>query len=183
MNELLSYSSELKHEANQLVVSSHLLDLLREYGCPLSGESFELNVMTNRIINFYVGNDEMDEESIFHMGYQLTKRFNPYKVIFANEKDKYQWSVYMIQKGEEWKLDISVLPENIVKGKVEKQELLKSLFTEKKRECILFFKQQSGYNRYYTSDHVYKAVLEDDIHDDMSFFMWLQRQKKVNQQT
>ncbi|NER43982.1 hypothetical protein G3M54_28360 [Bacillus megaterium NBRC 15308 = ATCC 14581] len=125
--------------------------------------------MTNRIINFYVGNDEMDEESIFHMGYQLTKRFSPYKMIFANEKDKYQWSVYMIQKGEEWKLDISVLPENIVKGKVEKQELLKSLFTEKKRECILFFKQQSGYNRYYTSDHVYKAVLEDDIHDDMSF--------------
>ena len=26
------------------------------------GESFELNLMTNRIINFYVGNDEMDEE-------------------------------------------------------------------------------------------------------------------------
>lgn len=183
MNELLSYSSELKHEANQLVVSNRLFNLLREYGCPLSGESFELNVMTNRIVNFYVGNDEMDEESIFHMGYQLTKRFQPYKMIFANEKGKYQWSVYMIQKGEEWKLDISVLPENIVKGKVEKQVLLKSLLTEKKRECILFFKQQSGYNRYYTSDHVYKAVLEDDIYDDMSFFMWLQKQKKGNQQT
>ena len=52
MNELLSYSSELKHEANQLVVSNRLFNLLREYGCPLSGESFELNVMTNRIINF-----------------------------------------------------------------------------------------------------------------------------------
>ncbi len=70
-----------------------------------------------------------------------------------------------------------------MKGKVEKQVLLKSLLTEKKRECILFFKQQSGYNRYYTSDHVYKAVLEDDIYDDMSFFMWLQKQKKGNQQT
>ena len=40
MNELLSYSSELKHEANQLVVSNHLLDLLREYGCPLSRGEF-----------------------------------------------------------------------------------------------------------------------------------------------
>lgn len=51
------------------MVFSYLLDLLREYGCFFLGESFELNVMINCIINFYVGNDEMDEEFIFYMGY------------------------------------------------------------------------------------------------------------------
>ncbi|TYR81689.1 hypothetical protein FZC66_07605 [Priestia megaterium] len=181
MNELLSRSGELKKEATNLLEEYQLMSVFKRYGNPLIGGSFDLEVMTSRHFVVYIGSSALFEEHFFKLGKEIAVRLQPTKMVFINEQQKEEqlhWSVYTDVEGYEWKIDISLVPTAIVQHRLQYQQRLKAKITEEKKARILLFKQQSGYNRYYKSEHVYEAVLEDDVKDDMSFFVWLQQCKK-----
>ncbi|MDT2046398.1 hypothetical protein NIZ91_12540 [Bacillus sp. 1780r2a1] len=182
MNELMAWSEQLQAEATSLLEEYQLLHLCKQYGNPLIAGSFDLNVMVFRHLDVYIGSDKVIEDLFFALGKDLAIRMNPVKMVFVGNKDEEEgmtWSIYANVEGHEWKININVVAEAVIQQMLQKQQKLKAKMTEKKREHILFFKQQSGYNRYYKSAHVYEAVLVEDVQDDMTFFKWLQHKKRA----
>ncbi|WP_110114707.1 hypothetical protein [Bacillus sp. CGMCC 1.16541] len=185
MNELLSQSSELKREATELLDDYHLLSILKKYGNPLIIGSYDLDVMTWRDIDVYIGNDVMFEDAFFRLGRELTMRFEPKKMIYRNERiaktphlpNGLYWGMYADSLEKEWKFDIWLVSTELVRQQLKKQQQLKSMLTDEKRNLILSLKQQNGYRRYYTSEDVYKGVIEHNVRDAGAFFIWLQQQK------
>lgn len=182
MNELMVWSEQLQAEATSLLEEYQLLHLCKQYGNPLIAGSFDLNVMVLRHLDVYIGSDKVIEDLFFALGKDLALRMKPVKMIFIGNKEKEEemtWAVYTDIEGHEWKIKVNVVSEATIQQMLQKQQKLKAKMTEKKREQILFFKQQNGYNRYYKSAHVYEAVLVEGVQDDMTFFKWLQHKKRA----
>ncbi|MBM7703846.1 hypothetical protein [Metabacillus iocasae] len=187
MNELLLQSSELRLEATDLLDDYDLLSILKKYGNPLIIGSYDLDVMTWRDIDVYIGNDVMLEEDFFQLGRELTMSFEAKKMVYRNERiattshlpKGLYWGMYADLLEREWKFDIWLVSTELVREQLKKQQRLKSMMTDDKRSLILSLKQQNGYRRYYTSEDVYEGVIKHNVRDAGAFFIWLQQRKSL----
>jgi hypothetical protein len=187
MNHSLSELNELiRKEADEILYQKGLLSILEKYGTVKISGSYQLDLMTWRDLDIYLGSDEITESGFFDLGSEILNLLQPVKMSYRNERGKTSaflpdglyWGIYLgNERAGAWKIDIWAVNFQEQKRLLQYGEDLKSRLNPENREKILEIKSQCWknpqYRRSFSSTDIYQAVLEKGISDFKSFTEYL----------
>ena len=191
MSNILIETDELiRREADEILYQKGLLSLLKRYGTPYVSGSYVLQLMTWRDLDIYLEADEIVETSFFHLGGQIASALCPVKMHFRNERiggteglpRGLYWGIYLgdERKGD-WKIDIWTLDRDQCQQAVDYEADLVRRLTPETRLRILDIKSQCwqdpGYRRSFSSQDIYRAVLEEGVTSINEFEAFLRGQR------
>ena len=168
----------IRKEADQLLGPKGLRSLLKDYGTPHVTGSYVLHLMTWRDLDIYLDAPDLSEESFFRLGGRIASCLSPVRMSFRNERIVrtpnlplgLYWGVYLgdERKGA-WKIDIWAVDSQECERQLDFNRQLAAAVTPSFRCRILSIKQacwkDPGYRKTYTSQDIYRAVIEQGIED------------------
>jgi hypothetical protein len=173
---LWAYSSmdnaELRAEANRLILSCRLAELLAEYPGWFVGGSYSYDLMCWRDLDVYVLDPTHDLKRCFEIGYELTGRLAAKKSRFTNniggEPNGLYWGIKLgdVRQGA-WKLDVWFLSRMGYDQHAAYSSRMRERLTTKNRSIILAIKEaywrRPSYRDTVTGDMIYRAVLDQGV--------------------
>ena len=185
--DLLRQDKIIRQEADDLLESNGLRNLLEEYGIPHVVGSYALHLMTWRDLDIYLEQQEFSEELHFQLGGRIASCLAPVKMSFRNERIAQTpnlpfglyWGIYLgnERKGA-WKIDIWAIDSYECEQRLQFTEEILALLTPSLRMKILCIKaecwQDPGYRKIYTSQDIYHAVIEEGIEDVDGFKRYME---------
>ena len=189
-NNLIETDELIRREADEILHQKGLLSLLKRYGTPHIAGSYVLQLMTWRDLDIYLEADEIAETRFFHLGGQIASTLCPVKMHFRNEligqteglpRGLY-WGIYLgdERKGD-WKIDVWTLDGDQCQHAIDYGADLVRRLTPETRLRILDIKSQCwqdpGYRRSFSSQDIYRAVLEEGVTSMNEFEAFLRRQR------
>ena len=188
---LIEIDESIRREADEILKGRGLLEILNEYGTPYLTGSYALQLMTWRDLDIYLEADNIREQVFFELGGRLASALRPTRMSFRNERiaeteglpHGLYWGIYQGNEREgAWKIDIwAVTPSQRMKLTDYCDSLAKQI-TPKVRLSILRIKshcwQDPEYRRSFSSQDIYRAVLEKGIADIEGFRQYLQMKDK-----
>jgi hypothetical protein len=184
-------NQQIKQEADDILYTQGLFGMLSKYGKPFVTGSYVLNLMTWRDLDIYLQKENMGEEEFFKLGTELNDRFHPEKMSYRNERIKQTqglpaglyWGVYFgnERKGA-WKIDIWAVDEKECRQRINFCDDIAARLDPFSQKKILAIKsycwQDPEYRRSYTSNDIYKAVLDKGVANLEEFKIYLQTKKR-----
>lgn len=185
---LLTFSANIKKEAENLLYKRGLVPLVKEYGEVILTGSYTIDLMLKKDLDISVVNPELTLKEFFDLGYKLTEKFNPSSVFFRDTSIKQLFgrpdnSLYWGLVFEDWKIDLWVVPEFVAANSKEYVQKIVDHLTPEKREIILSIKEKyindPNYRQYFSSKEIYNAVLFHNVLDIKSFVKHLSKTKRI----
>ena len=187
-NNLIETDLLIRREADEILHQKGLLSLLKGYGIPHIAGSYVLQLMTWRDLDIYLEADEIVEARFFHLGGQIAATLCPVKMNFRNERigqteglpRGLYWGVYLgDERRGDWKIDIWTLDRDQYQQAIAYEADLARRLTPETRLSILAIKSQCwqdpGYRRSFSSQDIYRAVLEEGVTSMNEFEAFLNR--------
>ena len=187
-NNLIETDQLIRREADKILHQKGLLSLLKRYGTPHVAGSYVLQLMTWRDLDIYLEADEIVEARFFHLGGQIASILCPVRMHFRNERigqteglpRGLYWRVYLgDERRGDWKIDIWTLDGGQYQQALAYEADLARQLTPETRLSILRIKSQCwqdpGYRRSFSSQDIYRAVLEEGVTSMNEFEMVLNR--------
>ncbi|MBS4220285.1 hypothetical protein KHA96_18445 [Bacillus sp. FJAT-49711] len=184
-NDIEDLNLMITREANEILYTLGLFNILKKYGNPHISGSYLLKMMTWRDLDIYLESDRMNDELFFELGKEISINLKPAKMSFRNEligrtphlpKGLY-WGVYTTFFGQQWKIDIWAISSREFQKKLSEFEKLYSQIDSIKRKRILDLKSQlhshHKYRKVFFSVDIYEAVVQDNIQTINQFKEWL----------
>ena len=168
----------IRTEADGLLGTKGLRGLLEDYGTPHVTGSYAMHLMTWRDLDIYLEAPNLSVESFFRLGGRIASCLAPVRMSFRNERINrtpnlplgLYWGVYLgdERKGA-WKIDIWAVDSEECERQLQFNRRLAAALTPSFRRKILSIKQacwkDPGYRKAYTSQDIYRAVIEQGIED------------------
>jgi hypothetical protein len=112
--DIIVHEKELRNEADELLYSKELLQLLKQYGTPHITGSYTLKLMTWRDLDIYLVADELETKDFFALGSDIANLLKPVKMSFRNERiaktsglpHGLYWGTYLDETMGGWKIDL-----------------------------------------------------------------------------
>ncbi len=194
MNKTITdINRQIKEEADDILYSQGLFAILSKYGVPHITGSYSLNLMTWRDLDIYIQNENMSEAEFFQLGAEINKKYNPVKMSYRNERitqtkglpPGLYWGVYSgNERNGAWKIDIWAVDENECRRLLKFCDDIAAKLTLFTKQIILTIKsscwQDPEYRRSYTSNDIYKAVLDNEVTSLEEFRSYLERNQLQN---
>lgn len=178
-------NSIIKTEADGILHENGFMQVLNIFGKPFVSGSYFLNLMTWRDLDIYLGNDDMNEESFFQLGKNISLCIKPSKMHYRNEfigctehlPRGFYWGCYTIFNSNAWKVDVwAISSDEFAKRQLEIYEL-KSKINAVQRMAIMRLKKSLYnhplYRKKFFSVDIYNAVVEDNVDSENNFNNWL----------
>jgi len=165
-------NTELKKEADLLVLQCRLAEMLAVYPSWFIGGSYSYDLMCWRDLDIYVLDPAHDLKQCFEVGYELTLRLAANKSFFTNNVGGKPSGLYWgIRLGDArrgaWKLDVWLLDQTGYQQHATYSSVMREKLTSENRRIILTIKeaywQQASYRDTITSDMIYRAVLDNEV--------------------
>src|ERR1051326_8117974 len=118
---LLAQNDLIKKEADEILHSKGLLQILNSFGTPHISGSYSLDLMTWRDLDIYLEAGNITTKDFFLLGEKIATALNPLKMSFRNEiiaKTKglpngLNWGIYLgNERAGAWKIDIWLVKES-----------------------------------------------------------------------
>lgn len=183
----------LRVEANGLLHGKGLLALLEEYGKPYVTGSYALKLMVWRDLDIYLVAKSLSIPTFFELGHRIAASLRPQRMHFRNERNVktkglphgLYWGIYLGDEPENsWKVDIWAINAKQFKSLKDYHEAIANRLTEDTRLNILEIKsvcwKNPGYRKTFTSQDIYRAVLDESVNDLPGFCSYLQRVKGIS---
>jgi hypothetical protein len=171
-------NTELKKEADLLVLQSGLAELLAVYAGWFIGGSYSYDLMCWRDLDIYVLDPAHDLKQCFEVGYEVTLRLSAKKSFFTNnvggEPNGLYWGIRLgdVRQGA-WKLDLWFLDRAGYEQHAAYSSSISEKLTTENRAIILRIKEaywrQASYRDTVTSDMIYRAVLDNGVRTASDF--------------
>jgi len=192
VNDLILLNEQIRQEADDILDVRGLRKILNDYGGVHVTGSYSLGLMTWRDLDIYLENDDLSETRFFELGKQINSLLKPVKMSFRNErvaKTKglpvgLYWGIYLgdERKGA-WKIDLWALGKEECKTRLKFCSDLGAKISADAAIKILEIKSRCWtdphYRKFYTSNDIYTAVLDNQAHDLESFKIYLQNKLSV----
>ena len=192
MSDLIFLNEQIRQEADDILDARGLRKILTDYGIVHLTGSYSLGLMTWRDLDIYLENDDLSETRFFDLGNRVNSLLNPVKMSFRNERiaktkglpTGLYWGIYLgdERKGA-WKIDLWALDNEECKTRLNFCNDLAAEISADARIKILEIKSQCWtdphYRKFYTSNDIYTAVLDNQAHDLESFKIYLQNKLSV----
>jgi hypothetical protein len=185
-------NDEITIEANEILYSQGLFDLINKYGKGILTGSYSLECMAWRDLDIYIVNDNLCVNSFFQLGNDLANLLNTPKMNYRNELISHRknlpeglyWGIYFNNnKSKQWKIDIWMINSKEYMTFERHTNDLKSKITEELRLKIIEIKAQFCFNPKYrkdfTSQDIYRAVLDDKVLNVSDFKSYIQNEKGI----
>ena len=171
-------NTELKTEADLLVLQCNLTELLAGYPGWFIGGSYSYDLMCWRDLDIYILDPSHDLKQCFEVGYELSRRLVAKKSFFTNnvgsEPNGLYWGIRLgdARRGA-WKLDVWFIDQEGYQQHAAYSADMRAKLTGENREVILtikeFYWRQASYRDKVTSDMIYRAVLEKGVRSISEF--------------
>ncbi|HVG18512.1 MAG TPA: hypothetical protein VNI02_05620 [Blastocatellia bacterium] len=165
-------NTELKTEADALILGCGLPELLAAYPRWFIGGSYSYDLMCWRDLDVYALDPPRDLKRCFEVGYELTSRLAAKKSYFTNnvggEPSGLYWGIRLgdARQGA-WKLDIWFLDLSDYERHEAYSSGMRERLTTENRSIILAIKEaywrRPSYRDTVTSDMIYRAVLDNGV--------------------
>jgi len=193
MNDLEELNLKIIGEANKLLITYDLLEIMGKYGVPVTTGSYVLELMTWRDLDCYLENDEITESRFFQLGAEIASHLKPQRMHFRNEfvgktpgnPVGLYWGIYLTSHDfpEEWKIDIWAVDSTQAKKLQGDFEALMNRIDASKRLLILDIKnhfcKHPEYRRRFSSMDIYNTVIEGDVKSVEEFDRWLKKNRGI----
>lgn len=190
--DLTLLDQQIRWEADDLLDKNGLRNILAQYGIVHITGSYTLALMTWRDLDLYLENDRLAEDQFFELGQELASLLEPVKMSFRNERIAktrglpvgLYWGVYLgDERSGAWKIDIWAMSKEECDQRLKFCDDLAKRITPASRSKILEIKSKCWtdprYRKYYSSNDIYTAVLENHANDIESFRIFLQNKLSV----
>jgi len=171
----------LKTEADSIICSAGLPELLASYPEWFIGGSYSYDLMCWRDLDIYSLDLERDLKRCFAIAFQVTERLKAHKSRFTNniggEPNGFYWGIALgnTRQGA-WKLDLWFLDQSGYDRHAAYSEEMMRKLTPETRSTILSIKEAYWQRREFrdtvTSDMIYRAVLEHGVKDVAGFELY-----------
>lgn len=185
MHRLLEESKRIKAQANKILKTSGIIDILQSYGEVKIGGSYALDVMLRPDIDIFVVAPQHNWDGVLEIQSKIMKSKYFREFDFVNWVDfedqsltsmkGYYFQPWVPVDGQLWKIDIWLITSESDKS-AETTEHFKKLLSEadeSKKITILEIKEAMRQGKKYIKGVdgrlIYKAVLEDDITNPKEF--------------
>jgi hypothetical protein len=175
-------NTKLKTEADLVVLTCRLPQLLAAYPRWFIGGSYSYDVMCWRDLDIYVLDPEHELKRCFDVAYEVTRRLAANKSRFTNnvgaEPDGFYWGIKLgdILQGA-WKLDMWFLDQRGFDEHAAYTARMNERLTANSRARILSIKEaywrRPEFRDTITSDLIYRAVLDNKVEDVDGFERFL----------
>ena len=156
-------------KANELIMQSNLLDIMRKYGNATIVGSYRMQVMTWNDLDFYVDLVDFKAENYYGLVAELITQLKPirYDGIFNMEQHKYFVGLEILHNGERWNLDIWWKTYREIEDSLAYADELMSRMEgqPKLREAVIGIKQELIKHRLYGFDKNKKHYHSNEIYD------------------
>ena len=183
---------KIRKEADELLYGRGLLALLEGYGTPHVTGSYALGLMAWRDLDVYIEADEILVTDFFELGGKIAAMLQPVKMHFQNgiidpaewKPTGLYWGVYLGDEREgAWKIDIWAVDSKECRRLMRYCDRIGERLDPASREVILEIKSRCWkdprYRRAYSSEDIYRAVLDEGVSDIAGFRTYL-RGKGIN---
>jgi hypothetical protein len=175
-------NAKLKTEADLVVLTCRLPQLLAGYSRWFIGGSYSYDLMCWRDLDVYILDPEHDLKKSFDVAYEVTRRLAANKSRFTNnlgaEPDGLYWGIKLgdVLQGA-WKLDLWFLDQSGFDEHAAYTARMNERLTADSRARILSIKaaywQKPEFRDTITSDLIYRAVLDNNVVDVSGFERFL----------
>ena len=183
--------TSIRQEAHRILTELGLEELLKGYGEPFVSGSYYLDLMTWRDLDIYI--DLIEENRFFQLTFELAHLLKPHRINYRNEiasgregKPPGLYSgLYANLLGEEWKIDLWGLGEDLIDSfKKESRQLKDSIHQQGREAVVLAIKERFChhplYRRQFFSMDIYNSVIHHGVQSVEGFSDWLSTNKGVN---
>ncbi len=163
---------KVRKEADEILYSKRLIELLNQYGRAEITGSYPLKLMCKKDLDISLVNSNFKPESFFELGSKIVALLKPHSVYYRDTrvrpvKNRPTNALYFGILFNDWKIDLWVIDEEWWgESKKYTDKIIESL-TEEKRLLILeikeHYKNLPEYGKLFSSKEVYRAVLEENI--------------------
>ncbi len=177
-------NKRIKSEADLVVLTVRLPQLLAAYPAWFIGGSYSYDLMCWRDLDIYILDPEHDLKQCFDVAFEVTRRLSANKSRFTNniggEPDGYYWGIKLgdIRQGA-WKLDLWFLDQSGYDRHAAYSEDLNRRLTPETRSSIMTIKEaywrRPEFRDTVTSDMIYRAVLENHVRELGEFERYVER--------
>ena len=178
----------LRSEADALLDQRGLRDLLASYGTLRPTGSYALQLMAWRDLDLYLVAPGLDVEAFFALGGRIARLLQPQRMHFRDERvaqtpglprDGLYWGIYTGDlQADGWKIDLWAIDSPEHARLQAHADGIAARLTPEARTRILRVKagcwMRPGYRRRYSSQDIYRAVLDHGIGDLDAFEAYLQ---------
>lgn len=191
-SELEALNSSIKKEADEILNGNGgLLRILEGYGKVSVSGSYFLDLMTWRDLDIYITSDDINEESFFALGKDISLCLKPSKMSYRNEligrtshlPKGYYWGCYTNINANAWKVDVWSISQEEFDEKEKAIHDLKSQLNEGQRMVILSLKNgvysHPLYRKQFFSVDIYHAVIHDNVNNADDFKEWLLHNREI----
>ena len=175
-------NAKLKTEADLVILTSRLPQILTPYSEWFIGGSYSYDLMCWRDLDIYVLDPEHDLKRCFDVAFEVTRRLLANKSRFTNnlggEPDGFYWGIKLgdVRQGA-WKLDIWFLDQKDYEQHAAYTATMKERLSPEFRARILAIKQaywqRPEFRDTVTSDLIYRAVIEHGVKNVKEFERFL----------
>ena len=183
---LISHDAALRAEADNLLIETGLMDLLRQRGSIHVSGSYVLRLMTWRDLDVYLEAPAITVTDFFTLGTRIAELLDPWKMFFTNNRarldPKYPGGLYWgirlgdVRKGA-WKIDLWAMDSPACRLALEKSDEIAARLTPESRQVILKLKSQlwrhPDYRDTITAKTIYDAVLGGGVTDLDGFWVFV----------
>jgi len=173
---LIAHDAALRAEADNLLIETGLMDLLRQRGSFRISGSHALRLMTWRDLDVYLEAPAITVTEFFTLGTRIAELLDPWKMFFTNNRarldPKYPpglyWGIRLgdVRKGA-WKIDLWAMDSPACRLALEKCDEIAARLTPESRHVILELKSQlwrhPDYRDTITAKTIYDAVLDRGV--------------------
>lgn len=191
-SELDELSFGIRNEAEVILYEYGLMERLNRFGKIFVSGSYFLELMTWRDLDIYLEADNMNVETFFELGRDISLCIQPSKMNFRNEligrtehlPQGYYWGCFAVINSNAWKVDVwSISSKDFVQKQREIHEL-KSKINGVQRKMILMLKNNLHnhplYRKKFFSVDIYNAVIQDNIYSVENFRDWLLLNRQIS---
>lgn len=186
-------NDEIKKEADEILYSRGLFEIVNKYGKGIITGSYALGCMAWRDLDIYIINDNPDLNSFFRLGNEMALLLKTPKMNFRNELISHRknlpeglyWGIYFNNEYDnQWKIDIWMMSSEEYEPFERHFNELNSKMTDTSKKIIMDIKSQSWqhpkYRKEFTSQDIYKAVLDKNIQNMTDFKFYLRKEKGID---
>jgi hypothetical protein len=177
------HADKLRQEAEIVLGSIRMYDILRPYGKVYPTGSYYLYVMVYPDIDLYLTKVRIDQ--LFEIGAQITASELVTQVVFERSDDPVHLpeGLYLKSRvrygdwGRPWKIDLWSLPENVILRNMAKMQHFQGKLTPALREQIIRYKLSVMTSQQrtpkYSGYYIYMAFIEEGFTDFESVTRYL----------
>jgi hypothetical protein len=189
--ELLALDKAIRGEADEILWKRGLHRLLVQYGEVHPTGSYALRLMVWRDLDLYLVAPGITVDAFFRLGHRIAELLDAPRMHYRDERigrtpslprDGLYWGIYLgDERAGAWKIDLWTLDE-VEHGRLQaSQDLIEARLDSEARRRILHIKSavwmRPGYRFHYSSQDIYRAVLDHGVAGVEAFDDYLREHK------